>query len=155
MDQTTSQRDRNIVKGKLLRRRTILRERDYFQLHRDALACGYHRTAWEPVTYENVHKEMTWQVLRDTDFKDTVFFSAREERYQNSMSDWQKSLMKVIDDEEKFMRQYIHWLRENKRLYNDNWRKWSWRVHRGGIEIRWAQNRDYEPLGVATLERDY
>lgn len=155
MDQATGTRTRNTLKGKILRRRVILRERDYFKLHREALSCGYHRTAWEPVCYENIHREMTWQVLCGADFKDTVFFSAREERYQNSMSDWQKSLMKVIDDEEKFMRQYIHWLRENKRLYNDKWRNWSWRIHRGGIEIRWAQNREYEPLGVATLERDY
>jgi hypothetical protein len=155
MDQTTSPRDRNTVKGRVLRRRVILRERDYLTLHREALACGYHRTDWEPVTYENIRREMTWQILRGADFKDTIFFSTREQRYRDSLPEWQQSLMKVIDDEEKFMRQYIHWLKENNRLYNNRWNHWSWRVQDSGIEIRWAQNRAYEPLGVATLERDY
>lgn len=155
MDQTTGQRDRNTLKGRLLRRRVILRERDYFQLHREAMACGYHRTSWEPVTYQALHQEMTWAVLRGTEMQDTVFFSARELRYRDSLSDWQKSLMKVIDDEEKFMRQYIHWLKASKRLYNDRWQHWSWKFEDHSIKIRWAKNRDYEPLGVATLERDY
>lgn len=155
MDQTTSQRDRNPLRGKTLRRGAIMRERDYFKLHREALACGYHRTAWEPVTYQSIHQEMTWRVLQGVDFKDSIFFSSRELRYQDGLSTWQRSLLKDIDNEEKFMRQYIHWLRQNKSLYNDKWRDWSWRINSSGIEIRWAKNREYEPLGVATLERDY
>lgn len=154
MDQTTSQRTGSL-KGKILRRRVILRERDYFQLHREALACDYHRTAWGPVTYQALHQEMTWAVLRGTEMQDTVFFSARELRYRDSLSDWQQSLMKVIDDEEKFMRQYIHWLQASKRLYNPRWKDWSWKFDDHLIKIRWARNREYESLGVATLERDY
>jgi hypothetical protein len=98
---------------------------------------------------------MTWRVLQGVDFADSIFFSSRELRYREGLSDWQRSLLKDIDDEEKFMRQYIHWLRQNKSLYNDKWRDWSWRINSGSIEIRWAKNREYEPLGVATLERDY
>ena len=155
MDQITSPRDGNTLKGRLLRRRVILRERDYFKLHREALACGYHRTSWDLVTYQALHQEMTWAVLRGAELEDTVFFSVRELRYKDSLSDWQQSLMKVIDNEEKFMRQYIHWLKASKRLYNDRWQHWSWKFDEHTIKIRWAQNREYEPLGVATLERDY
>ena len=155
MDQTTSPRDRDIVKGKTLRRRVILRQRDYIKLYREAMACGYHRADWQPVDYDALHQEMTWAVLCGIELQDTVFFSARELRYQNSLSDWQRSLMKVIDDEEKFMRQYIHWLKASKRLYNDRWQHWSWKFEDHSIMIRWNSNRDYEQLGVATLERDY
>ena len=155
MDQITSSRDGNTLKGRILRRRVVLRERDYFKLHREAIDCGYHRTSWEPVTYQALHKEMTWVTLCGADLQSTIFFSARELRYQSSLSDWQKSLMKVIDDEEKFMRQYIHWLQFSKRLYNDRWKNWSWKFEDHSIKIRYSCNRDYEPLGVATLERDY
>ena len=155
MDQTTSPRNGNTLKGRLLRRRVVLRERDYLKLHRDALACGYHRTSWEPLTYENIHREMTWEVLRGGDFKDTVFFSQREIKMQNTLSDLERSMMKVLDNEEKFMRQYIFWTQGNQRLYNKKWSNWSWKVENGTVKIRWARNREYEPLGVATLERDY
>jgi hypothetical protein len=155
MDQTTSPRDGNTLKRKTMRRRVVLRERDYFKLHREAMDCGYHRTDWQPVTYQALHQEMTWAVLCGAEMKDTVFFSTRELRYQNSLTDWQRSLMKVIDDEEKFMRQYIHWLQFSRCLYNDRWQHWSWKFDDHSIKIRYRQNQDYEPLGIATLERDY
>jgi hypothetical protein len=155
MDQTASSGDRNTLKGKLLRRRAIIRERECPELYRNAMACGYHRMSWQPITYQAIHQEMMWRVLRGEDFKDEVFFSTREQRRYDTLALWQRDMLPVIDNEEKFMRCYVNWLKGSHRLYNPRWKDWSWKFEDGQVKIRWAQNKAYEPLGVATLERDY
>lgn len=155
MDQTASQGDGHSIAGRILRRRTILRERDYKKLVSQALDCGYHRTSWQPMTYDAIHKETMWRTLQGENFSDNMFFSTREERWYNSLSHWQKEMLPVLDNKEKFMRMYIHWLKDSKRLYNPNWQHWSWQVEDDTVKLRWYSNKPYETLGVATLERDY
>ncbi len=157
MDQTTGERDRNTLKGKTLRRQIFLRERDFKMLRPQAFDCGYHRAEWCPTNYNEIHKHITWHLLKHDDnaWKDDIFQSSREERALAKMPSWAKDLLPVVDDRERFMRQYISWLRYSKRLYNPRWQDWSWKIENDTVMIRYFQNKPWEVMGMGTLERDY
>lgn len=133
-----------------------MRERDYERMVPQAMACGYHRTDWNLVTYDSLHKEITWQLLAgDANWKDSEFFSTREQRRLDNLPKWAKEMLPIMDDRERFMRQYVQWLKTSKRLYNLRWEHWSWQIKEDTIQIRWFANRSWENMGMAILERDY
>lgn len=141
------------MKGKTLRRTVWCRQRDFeSRLQIDAIRFGYHRADWDILSIEDLKKRATWQLLRGKPLSDDPFFSSRDYRLRLESNN---IFLATMNESEKFARHYIEHLRRNKELYNPKWINWAWRYDSDSVKIRYRVDRDWEPLGLAVLERDY
>jgi hypothetical protein len=137
---------------KTLRRYIFAREAEFKKIKPQALKCDYHRVSWETITITELKKRAVWQTLSGADIGNDPMFSIRELR--GIETSYQDFLKMAMDEDEKFARIYIQYLRNSKRLYNPRWEYWSWQFDDNLIMIRWAETQAWAPMGIITLERD-
>lgn len=135
---------------KLLKRHTFIRERDFKEhLRKEALRWGYHRVWWQPIEVDHILKDIVWLNLQGRDIGDSMFFADREIRDRPDVPTFATS------SREAFCRRYIEYLRSSKRLWNPEYRRYSWRWGQNSIDLRYRKDFEWEPMGIAFLERDY
>jgi len=114
---------------KTVRRRVLIREKDWLTKMRPDAQRLYSRVEWTPLNRADIEKENAWAVLSGEQSPWAVEFS------------WHQAFIRHSDAV----------------LYNPRYNEWRvWCDHQGQLWIRPSNsNGKSQPLGIATLEFDY
>lgn len=135
---------------KLLRRKVLIRKSDFDQtLRHQALKCGYTSATWHQCSMEALAKEVSWLVLSGVQFTDGIFVSNQEMKLSPAPKFW------LLEQNEQSVRFYIQYMKQKNNMYNPSYYKWAWKYENDCIYIQPRRNVNWQPLGVAVLERLY